>query len=146
KRTVRALIIYGFFFSSRRRHTRFSRDWSSDVCSSDLKDWTAHMPQHDFPYLQKMYGYYGKTGFVENVHLPEDGHDFGYSKRKPVYDFISKHFHLDTKGLKNATGDYDESGCVIEEEKTLYAFGPNGELLPSNAIQGYENLEKLFKD
>src|SRR5690606_39297288 len=27
-----------FFFSSRRRHTRFSRDWSSDVCSSDLLD------------------------------------------------------------------------------------------------------------
>src|SRR6266511_4261103 len=25
-----------FFFASRRRHTRFSRDWSSDVCSSDL--------------------------------------------------------------------------------------------------------------
>src|SRR5690606_39964518 len=25
-----------FLFSSRRRHTRFSRDWSSDVCSSDL--------------------------------------------------------------------------------------------------------------
>src|SRR5690606_3506888 len=31
---VRALST--FFFSSRRRHTRFSRDWSSDVCSSDL--------------------------------------------------------------------------------------------------------------
>src|SRR5690606_41088773 len=32
-----------FFFSSRRRHTRFSRDWSSDVCSSDLKrdNWAA---------------------------------------------------------------------------------------------------------
>src|SRR5690606_40925243 len=29
---------YTFFFSSRRRHTRFSRDWSSDVCSSDLLD------------------------------------------------------------------------------------------------------------
>src|SRR5690606_39657266 len=28
--------IFLFFFSSRRRHTRFSRDWSSDVCSSDL--------------------------------------------------------------------------------------------------------------
>src|SRR2546429_9815875 len=27
---------YLFFFSSRRRHTRCSRDWSSDVCSSDL--------------------------------------------------------------------------------------------------------------
>src|SRR5690606_40040832 len=29
-----------FFFSSRRRHTRFSRDWSSDVCSSDLSPYT----------------------------------------------------------------------------------------------------------
>src|SRR5690606_40687130 len=28
-----------FLFSSRRRHTRFSRDWSSDVCSSDLPRW-----------------------------------------------------------------------------------------------------------
>src|SRR5436309_12255822 len=28
-----------FFFSSRRRHTRFSRDWSSDVCSSDLRNY-----------------------------------------------------------------------------------------------------------
>src|SRR5699024_11623871 len=27
---------YSFFFSSRRRHTRSKRDWSSDVCSSDL--------------------------------------------------------------------------------------------------------------
>src|SRR3989449_6327676 len=30
------LFYYFFFFSSRRRHTRCSRDWSSDVCSSDL--------------------------------------------------------------------------------------------------------------
>src|SRR2546422_5103505 len=29
-------MIFFFFFSSRRRHTRCSRDWSSDVCSSDL--------------------------------------------------------------------------------------------------------------
>src|SRR3712207_7854033 len=30
------LINVVFFFSSRRRHTRYWRDWSSDVCSSDL--------------------------------------------------------------------------------------------------------------
>src|SRR5690606_39406597 len=30
-------LLVSFFFSSRRRHTRFSRDWSSDVCSSDLE-------------------------------------------------------------------------------------------------------------
>src|SRR5207247_2687411 len=34
-----------FFFSSRRRHTRSTRDWSSDVCSSDLY----FVPARDFP-------------------------------------------------------------------------------------------------
>src|SRR5256886_15526931 len=34
--SVPASLIY-FFFSSRRRHTRFDCDWSSDVCSSDLE-------------------------------------------------------------------------------------------------------------
>src|SRR2546430_12635869 len=32
------LLLFFFFFSSRRRHTRFDCDWSSDVCSSDLRD------------------------------------------------------------------------------------------------------------
>src|SRR5712664_4935219 len=31
------LLFFFFFFSSRRRHTRSDRDWSSDVCSSDLR-------------------------------------------------------------------------------------------------------------
>src|SRR2546429_5330381 len=35
-RVLRSELIFLFFFSSRRRHTRCSRDWSSDVCSSDL--------------------------------------------------------------------------------------------------------------
>src|SRR2546422_9171502 len=34
--TVLCCVYIFFFFSSRRRHTRCSRDWSSDVCSSDL--------------------------------------------------------------------------------------------------------------
>src|SRR5205085_5750540 len=33
---VSRLLVFLFFFSSRRRHTRFDCDWSSDVCSSDL--------------------------------------------------------------------------------------------------------------
>src|SRR5581483_12081181 len=36
------LVLFFFFFSSRRRHTRYWRDWSSDVCSSDLHDARRH--------------------------------------------------------------------------------------------------------
>src|SRR2546430_3128649 len=48
-----------FFFSSRRRHTRFDCDWSSDVCSSDLKSLgvtaVEPMPGHEFP-INGIYG------------------------------------------------------------------------------------------
>src|SRR5437764_3510296 len=33
------VVCWIFFFSSRRRHTRYIGDWSSDVCSSDLAKW-----------------------------------------------------------------------------------------------------------
>src|SRR5699024_12058489 len=45
---------YSFFFSSRRRHTRSKRDWSSDVCSSDLskRDGALRVSGHQtFPFL-----------------------------------------------------------------------------------------------
>ncbi|MEH6306884.1 acetylxylan esterase [Olivibacter sp. CPCC 100613] len=112
---------------------------------SDGGDWTAQMPEHDFGYLQNIYNYYGKLQQIANVHLPQDGHDFGFSKRKPVYDFMIKHFDLDEKAVKDKQGNYDESKCTIEEEKALYVFGENGEKLPANALKGYENLEKLFQ-
>src|SRR5690625_5854855 len=38
-----------FFFSSRRRHTRWPRDWSSDVCSSDLNQITLGGPSDELP-------------------------------------------------------------------------------------------------
>src|SRR2546429_2342235 len=38
-----------FFFSSRRRHTRCSRDWSSDVCSSDLQTERRAAPLQEIP-------------------------------------------------------------------------------------------------
>src|SRR3712207_2869125 len=44
-------ICFIFFFSSRRRHTRYWRDWSSDVCSSDLGEWINGTGNHkDFSY------------------------------------------------------------------------------------------------
>src|SRR6476469_4528102 len=40
-----------FFFSSRRRHTRYIGDWSSDVCSSDLVSRAAHSGWEDLVFL-----------------------------------------------------------------------------------------------
>lgn len=112
---------------------------------SDGSDWTAETPLHDFPYLQKMYAYYGLEGNVENLHLPTEKHDFGPNKRFALYDFLAKHFHLNAALFRDQTGKYNESKITIESEQALYVFGDKGERLPKNAIIGFENLEKLFK-
>src|SRR5216684_4442256 len=54
--------IFFFFFSSRRRHTRCSRDWSSDVCSSDLHPLghlsfaSSHRGRQPFETIEVAYG------------------------------------------------------------------------------------------
>jgi len=111
---------------------------------TDGKDWTAHMPEHDFPYLQKMYGYYGKTNLVENVHLPNEGHDYGPSKRNALYKFVAKNFNLDIHKIEDKNGKIDESEVTIEKEQLMYVFGDHGQYLPKDAIHGYQNLLHVF--
>ncbi len=113
---------------------------------SDGGDWTDRMPEHDFPYLQKMYSWYGKKDDVQNVHLPNDKHDFGITKRIPLYEFMAKYLKLNFKAIQNDSGRIDESKITIEPERALYVFGDKGELLPAHAVKGFENLEKLFID
>lgn len=111
---------------------------------SDGGDWTDRTPEHDFPYLQKMYSWYGKKENVENVHLPNDKHDFGITKREPVYRFFAKHFGLTIAAIQDKSGKIDESGITIEPKEKMYVFGDKGEKLPKHAVKGFENLEKVF--
>jgi len=113
---------------------------------SDGKDWTDRMPEHDFPYLQKMYDYYGKKANVENVHIPTEGHDFGISKRTPVYFFMAKHLKLNLKAIQDAKGNIDESKITIEKEPAMYVFGEHGENLPADAIHGFDKLVEVWKN
>src|SRR5207249_8373122 len=49
-----AHIFMFFFFSSRRRHTRSKRDWSSDVCSSDLSRTLGTLTENGIPLLRSL--------------------------------------------------------------------------------------------
>src|SRR5215475_10300292 len=77
-----------FFFSSRRRHTRFSRDWSSDVCSSDLGHASPRgirLPNTDSMSLLLSRGRHApadRTPALWSDGSPITAHDFVYSWRR----------------------------------------------------------------
>jgi hypothetical protein len=79
---------------------------------SDGGDWTASVPELEFPYLQRVYGFYGAQNKVENVHLPQERHDYGVNKRNANYEFFIKVFGLDRKM-------WDESKVTIVKPEVL---------------------------
>jgi len=79
---------------------------------SDGGDWTSTTPSLEYPYLQRIYSFYGKTDNVGNLHLPQERHDFGPNKRNAVYDFFVSAFRLDASML-------DENKVTIEPEASL---------------------------
>ncbi|HLZ88831.1 MAG TPA: TIM barrel protein, partial [Puia sp.] len=113
---------------------------------SDGHDWTAHMPEHDFPFLQHIYSYFGDTSLVENIHLPNDNHDYGINKRVAMYRFMAGRLGLNLSAIRHRDGSIDESRCTVEPDSALFVFGPHGENLPADAIMGFANLERAWNN
>jgi len=92
---------------------------------SDGKDWTKNTPDVEFPYIRNIYRLYGVESNVENIHLPDEGHDYGLSKRIGAYKFLAKHLGLSLNKVTKPDGSIDESFVVIEKQEDMLVFGPN---------------------
>jgi dienelactone hydrolase len=113
------------------------------VISEDA-DWTISVPGTDYPYLKKVYGFYGKENNIENVHLHDSHHDYGITKRIPMYQFFAKTFGLNLKAIMGKDGKINESGITIQNSKNMLVFG-KGFMLPANALRSHEAIMKAFK-
>ena len=79
---------------------------------SDGGDWTSSNPTLEYPFIQRIFGFYDAKDQVRNIHLPDERHDFGPNKRQAVYDFFADVFALDRSMI-------DESKVTIEPEEVM---------------------------
>jgi dienelactone hydrolase len=111
---------------------------------SDGKDWTKNTPEVEYPYIRNIYQLYGKAANVENLHLPLEGHDYGFSKRKGAYQFLARHLNLSLPAITNAQGEINESFVKVEDEQTLRVF-TRQHPRPAYALNGDEAVSRLLK-
>src|SRR5699024_11881312 len=98
-----------FFFSSRRRHTRSKRDWSSDVCSSDLNKSNNH----------------GVDTLLKTMQLPEFTKGLSFTN---LVDFDAMYGHRrDTEGYRDCLEEFDsrlpEIIANMKEDDLLLEIG-----------------------
>lgn len=102
---------------------------------SDGKDWTKNTPSVEYPYIRNVYRLYGVENNVEYLHLPDEDHDYGRSKRIGAYKFLAKHLGLSLSEVIDQTGQINEDAVVIEPKDKLYVFNADHPR-PSNAVPG----------
>lgn len=110
---------------------------------SDGKDWTKNTPDVEFPYIQTIYGYYGAKDQVENRHLPNEGHDYGPSKRAAAYRFLAKELKLDLNRILK-DGEIDERSNTVLEPAALMVFDA-AHPRPTRAVMGDDAVIALLK-
>lgn len=103
---------------------------------SDGGDWTATYPTLEYPFLQRIWGFYGARERVANAHFADERHDYGANKRRAVYDFFAR-----TLGLDGAKAD--ETKVDLLPVQALQTFA--GEL-PSGAVRSRAELERILEN
>ena len=106
-------------------------------------DWTRNTPRIEYPYIQKVYTLYDAEHKVENVHLPAEKHNYGYSKRAAAYMFLAHHLKLDINKVEFNQGVKEDFITILPADDLKIFNSQNP--IPKDALQGDEAVIKYLK-
>ena len=106
-------------------------------------DWTKNTPQIEFPHLQYVYGLLGAKARVKNVHIADEGHDYGPTKRAATYPFLAEHLGLDLTAIQDAEGGITETWLEVLPLESLRVFTPEFPR-PAYAVEGGQAILRLL--
>jgi dienelactone hydrolase len=112
---------------------------------SNGNDWTRNTPRIEYPYIQKVYELYDVEHKIDNVHLPAEKHDYGYSKRVAMYNFFIRHLNLNTNSVTWSPTIVEDFVTILPQNQLrIYSEEnpmPDDALMGDEAIMEYLNLK-----
>ena len=90
--------------------------------SERRKDQSCNTPEVEFPYLRRVYRLLGAEDNVADLHLGDEGHDYGFNKRVGAYAFCARHLDLELAAIQDHTGQVDESFVRLLDETDLQVW------------------------
>jgi dienelactone hydrolase len=109
---------------------------------SDGADWTRNTPRIEYPYIQQVYALYDAEHRVENVHLPAEKHDYGYSKRVAAYNFLGYHLKLNVNAVPYDNGFMEDFVEVLPREALQVFTGDHPR--PPGSLEGDEAVMEFL--
>lgn len=106
---------------------------------SDGDDWTKNNSKVEYPFMQHIYGLYGKKDNVGHVHLPKEVHDYGINKRLAMYPFMAEHLKLKLKNIQDENGKISEAKVVIEDYANFKIFNDENPL-PARTVKSNDEV------
>ena len=115
-------------------------------------DATTDFPMVGFPFMRQMYGLSGAKDAVENLHLSDESHDFGQSKRRAVYDFFARHLRLTPNEFSAPEKLTNERYKALPEDLTRIYIEPPERMQvfsvdhpqPPHAVKGSDDVGNSF--
>lgn len=103
-------------------------------------DWTKNTPEVEYPFLRSIYRLLDAEPRVTNVHLPDEKHDYGPSKRAAVYRWMAERLGLDPRAARTVEGVWDEASIELLTAEELRVF-PRGTAMPEGTLTSADRIE-----
>jgi dienelactone hydrolase len=106
---------------------------------SDGDDWTKNNTNVEYPFMQYIYGLYGKKKNIAHKHLPDEVHDYGINKRLAMYPFMAKHLKLQLSNIQDDKKNITESNVVVEDYSKFKMFNSRFPL-PDHIVKSNDDV------
>ncbi len=109
-------------------------------------DETKNNPYIEFPYIKSVYKLYNAADNLKNIHFGNEKHNYGFSKRQEMYEFMAEKLELDIGKIKNKNNIINESFITLETRDKMIFLNDSYRNMADKYHKKHSRLNKFYNN